>query len=171
MSTRDRQRRRRREIDRKDRLIQARVDEDLEQALKREAARRHLTVSHLIRNTLEDAFTLVEDVTADVGQLVSGSVELAAAVSRDARRLASLVKGEAPPRDGITGERAPAPPPESKPQGILDRVYGWNRAIANRAAVCGQCGVTIERGQDALVGLTDEPGPRIWLCEGCGEAL
>ena len=49
-----------REERRKDRLIQTRVPRDLESTLKREARRRRLTVSHLIRNVLEDAFQLVD---------------------------------------------------------------------------------------------------------------
>jgi hypothetical protein len=161
---------------RKDRLIQTRVAEDLEQVLKREAARRRLTVSHLIRNTLEDAFTLVGDVTADVGQLVTGSVELAAAVSRDARRLASIVRGEQasvgepPPdlesRDMPGGDDASTDAPDT-----LSHVYGWNRVIANRPSECVRCGNPISRGDDALVGLSDEPGPRTWLCVACGETL
>jgi hypothetical protein len=37
---------------RKDRLIQTRVDEELESALKEEATRRRLPVSQLVRNIL-----------------------------------------------------------------------------------------------------------------------
>ena len=50
---------------RKDRLIQTRVPRDLEATLRLEARRRRLTVSHLIRSVLEDAFDLVDDVVAD----------------------------------------------------------------------------------------------------------
>jgi hypothetical protein len=167
-------RRRRREA-RKDRLIQTRVAEDLEQALKEEAARRRLTVSHLIRNTLEDAFDLVEDVTADVEQLVSGSVELAAAVGRDARRIASIVRGDegAPPASPIDPDIQSVPSPETPAVEVdpLEHVYGWNRIIANRAASCARCSASIDRGDDALVGLSDAPGPRVWLCQECGDQL
>src|SRR5262245_28823146 len=102
-----RARARRRESERKDRLIQTRGDEDLDQTLKREAARRRLTVSHLIRNTLEDAFELVEGVTKDVEHLVSGSVELAATVKRDAQRIASIVRRGSTPSE---------PPPAEQPR-------------------------------------------------------
>jgi hypothetical protein len=196
MTPRSSHSRRRRE--RKDRLIQTRVAEDLEQALKREAARRRLTVSHLIRNTLEDAFHLVEGVTMDVEQLVTDSVELAAAVGRDARRFASMVRGEkevgepgAPSRDtqgateskGAPGAQNPpdAPAvrlrsedragPMAEPSAALRAVYGWNRILANREARCEACGDLIRRGDDAMIGLSDEPGPRVWLCAPCGDAL
>jgi hypothetical protein len=200
MATRDRRRRRRSRIrDRKDRLIQTRVAEDLEQRLKDEAAKRRLTVSHLIRNTLEDAFNLVEDVTNDVGQLVTGSVELAAAVSRDARRFASMVRGiptesrehdedastaggdgtesdmpldEVSANDTSVAEspgRVEAPPSE---EDALAHVYGWNRVVANRDALCARCSAVIRRGDDAMVGLSDDPTkPRAWLCAPCSEQL
>lgn len=107
-SKRRRTRKRPRQIERKDRLIQTRVDEDLEQTLKREAARQRLTVSHLIRNTLEDAFNLVHHVTSDVGQLVTGSVELAAAVGRESKRLAAIVRGRGEP-GAASGSEASEP--------------------------------------------------------------
>src|SRR5512145_2275080 len=96
---------------RKDRLIQTRVARDLESTLKREAERRRLTVSHLIRNILEDTFQLVDDVVANVDEIVSDSVELARRVGRDARRVADAV------RDAVAeppaGEGADAPVDEA----------------------------------------------------------
>jgi hypothetical protein len=77
---------------RKDRLIQTRVARDLESTLKREARRRRLTVSHLIRNILEDTFALVDNVVGGVDEIVSDSVELARRVGRDARRMAGAVR-------------------------------------------------------------------------------
>lgn len=83
-------RRGRRELpdaERKDRLIQTRVAEDLDEALRDEARKKRVTVSQLIRNVLEDTFTLVDDV-------VNHSVGLAKTVKRDAQRIASSAKGE-----------------------------------------------------------------------------
>lgn len=207
---RQRTRRQRRRAARKDRLIQTRVDEDLEQALKREAAKRRLTVSHLIRNTLEDTFHLVEDVTNDVGQIVSGSVELAEAIGRDARRFADIVRGRpsdesndqqtqrtqagragggggAETGDESEGEEAErlskrseeslgegseSPGRPEQPPVSLDHIYGWNRVVANKPARCVSCGASIDRGEDALVGLSDDPTkPRAWLCVDCEEDL
>ena len=71
----------------KDRVVQTRVPRDLEATLKEEARRRRLTVSHLIRNVLEDAFDLVDGVVADVDQIVSDSVTLAKTVRDSARRI------------------------------------------------------------------------------------
>jgi hypothetical protein len=174
---------------RKDRLIQTRVSRDLESTLKSEARRRRLTVSHLIRNILEDTFQLVDDVVANVDDIVSESVELARRVGRDARRMADAVRQavEAERREGAgerdeaeeAGERAPAfgpagegDAPAREASDPLAHVYAWNAAVLNRAARCSRCGAEIPRGGAGYVGLSDAPAaPRAWLCPPCREAL
>ena len=79
--------------DLKDRLIQTRVPESLESKLKKEAGRRRLSVSHLIRNVLEDTFDLVDGVVADVDTIVQDSLGLAGRVGRDAGRIADRAVG------------------------------------------------------------------------------
>jgi hypothetical protein len=143
---------------RKDRLIQTRVPRDLEATLKEEARRRRLTVSHLIRNVLEDAFELVDGVVADVDQIVSDSVSLAKNVSRNARRLAAST-------------RAP-PPPALEPGSDLSHVYAWNEVVLHQPVSCSSCGTRIERGERGFTGMSEEPNrPRAWLCPPCVEAL
>jgi hypothetical protein len=136
---------------RKDRLIQTRVPRDLEATLKSEARRRRVTVSHLIRNVLEDAFDLVDGVVSDVDQLVADSVTLARNVGENARKLA------APGR----------PRPEDDAPDLAD-VYAWNEVVLHRATRCSGCGVEIARGERGYVGLSDAPRqPRAWLCTSC----
>jgi hypothetical protein len=170
---------------RKDRLIQTRVPEDLESTLKREARRRRLTVSHLIRNILEDTFQLVDDVVANVDEIVTESVELAKRVGRDAKRVAEAVReavAEAPPGagdgDSPEAEAGEAPSSAAEPDPARDadahlaHVYAWNRVVLNRAATCARCATELARGSDGFVGLSDEAnGPRVWLCSDCGESL
>lgn len=79
---------------RKDRLIQTRVPQDLESTLKDEARKRRLSVSHLIRNVLEDTFSLVDNVVTEVDRVVTDSVEMAQTLRRDAQRLAATARGE-----------------------------------------------------------------------------
>ena len=137
--------------ERKDRLIQTRVPRDLESTLKSEARRRRVTVSHLIRNVLEDAFDLVDGVVADVDQLVSQSVNLARNVGENARKLA------APGR----------PRPEDEASGPAD-VYAWSEVVMHRTTRCSGCGAEIARGERGYVGLSDLPRqPREWLCSAC----
>lgn len=84
---------------RKDRLIQTRVPQDLESTLKDEARKRRLSVSHLIRNVLEDTFSLVDNVVSEVDRVVTDSVEMAQTLKRDAQRLAATARGHTAHRD------------------------------------------------------------------------
>ena len=138
---------------RKDRLIQTRVPRDLESTLKKEARRQGLTVSQLIRNILGSAFDLVEDVVADVDQIVTDSVALAQQVSRGARRIAESARSEA-------AEDPLAP------------VEAWNRVVLNRSVTCTRCRARIVRGEVGYAGLREQVGPiRAWLCSRCIETL
>ncbi|MGH0029487.1 MAG: hypothetical protein ACQGVC_06835 [Myxococcota bacterium] len=143
---------------RKDRLIQTRVPRDLEATLKSEASRRRVTVSHLIRNVLRDAFDLVDGVVADVDRLVSDSVSLAANVGENARRLARPGRA-ADDADDAEG----AIPPE---------VYAWSEVIVQRPARCSRCDAGLARGVRGFVGLADgRPTPTAWLCRSCVDTL
>ena len=136
---------------RKDRLIQTRVPRELEGAIKEAAQRRRLTVSHLIRNVLEDAFDLVHTVVDEVDHLVSESVDLVEGVRRVGRRAA---RDRAPPDDPLA------------------HVCAWNPVVLNRDVACSACGAEIARGEAGFVGLSDEPErPRAWLCEACAQDL
>lgn len=161
---------------RKDRLIQTRVARDLESTLKREARRRRLTVSHLIRNVLEDTFQLVDDVVDGVDGIVSESVELARRVGRDARRMAGAVRdavAEPEAFDALGDDPDVETPVDGEPaRAALDHVYAWNAVVANQSVACAACAAPIARGGDAFVGLSDDPArPRTWLCPVCREAL
>ncbi|MBW2229088.1 MAG: ribbon-helix-helix protein, CopG family [Deltaproteobacteria bacterium] len=151
---------------RKDRLVQARVPRELEASLKEEARRRRLSVSHLVRNVLEDALKLVDGVVHDVDRIVSDSVHLARSLGRGAERSHAGHDREASvggrtreaTREDMRGETADD----------LSHVYAWNEVVLHRPAACSSCGRALERGQRGYAGLSDEPGAaRAWLCEGC----
>jgi hypothetical protein len=74
------------EGERKGRLIQARVDEELDETLRREAEKQRTTVSQLIRNVLSDTFRLVDNIVAETATLTEK-------VARDAKRIARSAKG------------------------------------------------------------------------------
>jgi hypothetical protein len=111
MSSGRRHRRSQRDV--KDRLIQTRVPERLEHVLKEEAQKRRLTVSHLIRNMLEDTLQLVDTVVSGAGGIVGDSVDLAEHVVRDAGKLASSARDAVRSRDSAPRTRAKAPDGES----------------------------------------------------------
>ena len=154
---------------RKDRLIQTRVPRDLESTLKREARRRRLTVSHLIRNVLEDTFQLVDDVVANVDEIVTDSVELARRVGRDARRMADAVREAVVESDpGQEGEAAAERGCSTSAASLATRLRLEPRR-ANRTATCARCATELARGSARIRGsLRRIGGAATWLCARCG---
>jgi len=68
--------------DRQERWLHARISEGLEGALKREARRRRQPVSLLVRNVLEGAFDLVEDLVGNGLEVARRSQELVRTAGR-----------------------------------------------------------------------------------------
>lgn len=102
---------------RKDRLIQTRVPQNLESTLKDEARKRRLSVSHLIRNVLEDTFHLVDNVVTEVDRVVSDSVGMAQTLRRDAQRLAATARGHTSHRRDSEVSDAPEDPDDGEGDG------------------------------------------------------
>ncbi|MDD9939023.1 MAG: hypothetical protein OXT09_35875 [Myxococcales bacterium] len=157
----------------KDCLVQARVPRELQSALKDEAKRRRLSVSHLIRNVLEDTVQLVDNVVTEVDNLVSDSVGLAQQVTRDASNIAASAAALCDPlakedeRPGGTASPEPEPEPDA-----LEHVYAWNPVVLNRAAACARCAAELAKGQRGNLGLTQDPSAApTWLCDGCVDSL
>jgi len=149
----------------KDRLVQTRVPERLEHALKAEAQKRRLTVSHLIRNMLEDTFELVDTVVAGATDIA----EIAGQVARDAGKIASNARQAVRPR---AAKEAPgAPPAADGAPAASDRlasVLAWNEVIANQGVACARCGDRIPRGARAHLGIQRDPAAApVWLCAAC----
>lgn len=128
---------------RHERWLHARISEDLEDALKREARRRRSPVSLVVRNVLETALDMVEDIVED-------SLHIARRSRHFARRVERAASGE---------------------RRVLDDIYGWQELILNRAAACAKCAATLAAGANAYRGLRDEPGPPVFLCASCVRRL
>jgi hypothetical protein len=144
------------DTERKDRVVQARVAEDLDAALRQEAKRKRVSVSQLIRNVLEETFHLVDDI-------VAGTANITQAVTRDARRIAASAKGEQP-------DEAPRMPAIGL--WALERVHAWQEVVLNRDAVCARCATDMKKGDRGLFGLQDSgsAGP-VWLCLACSKHI
>jgi hypothetical protein len=172
----------------KDRLIQTRVPSRLENALKEEAKKRRLTVSHLIRNMLEDTLELVDTVVTGVDDIARSSAGLAEQVARDAGKIAAVARDSfrrAPATDAASpdSERPetpndasaePEPGPTSKPDGKrdLDAVFAWNSVVVNKTTECAECERELPRGTNAFLGVTSDPtAPPAWLCATCIENI
>ena len=143
---------------RKDRVIQTRVPKDLESTLKEAAEQKRMTVSHLIRNVLEDTFNLVDGIVADSSALVEH-------VTRDARRLAASARGDA---TSPTSRDAP----HSSRELLLNSVDAWQDVIVNKPGQCVECDKALVRGERAFRGLISLPtsvteSSAVWVCADC----
>jgi hypothetical protein len=190
-------RRNRRSSDVKDRLIQTRVPERLESVLKDEAQKRRLTVSHLIRNMLEDTFHLVDSVVAGAGDIAKDSAAIAEQVAHDAGKIAATVRGAAqdasklassvkeavrsrsadPRRPAVedelaqtakTGAAIVVEPAGKRESPELGHILAWNQVVANQPVECASCLASIRRGGIAHLGVSQNPAaPPTWLCPDC----
>jgi len=123
-------------------------------------------VSNLVRNVLEEAFSVVEAVTDNVGDLIDEVAEEAERARhriRDRRRArprAARPEAEAEADAGAdaAGARERAEFPE---------VIGWQPLIFNQLRHCGDCEEPIERGERGFAGLTEGGLAGVYLCADC----
>lgn len=150
------------EAERKDRIIQTRVPKDLESTLKEAAERERVSVSHLIRNVLEDTFNLVDNIVADSAHLVDS-------VRRDALKLAASARGETAKATPTAENKLP--PSEASAAELLTEVEAWQDVIVNKPTQCANCNIELKRGARAFRGLNNANTASAWLCADCLESL
>jgi hypothetical protein len=121
----------------KDRILQARIPEQLDEELRDRAEDLGLSVSSVVRNVLLHTFNLVEGVVSDSAQI------------------ARVIQGR---------PSAPAPNPDHSHD--ASSVVGWQETILNRNGVCDQCNAILARGESAAVGLPIQVRP-VLLCTDC----
>jgi len=120
--------------DRNERVIHTRVPERLEAELKDRAEALGVSVSNLVRNVLNNAFGLVEDIVAD------------------SARIARSASSWRPPGNGRAGV------------GGDPDVIGWQEMVLNKNAVCDRCNAILPRGDGAAIGIVDAgPRPIVCL--------
>ena len=139
--TNKRTKRRRRKT--KDRVLQARIPEDLDEELRDRAEQLGISVSTVVRNVLLHTFNLVEGVVSDSAQI--------------ARAIQGRESRPATPS-------LPAPEPADADADIA--VIGWQEAILNRNGVCEQCNTILTKGETAAVGVPVQARP-VLLCLAC----
>ena len=163
--------------ERKDKIIQTRVNEALDDRLKQEAKRRRLPVSQLIRNLLEDSFELVGNVVDNVDAIAQDAIGLGKQAGADAQRLARRAshavgreKADGDEELDDTGDdenELPAPPPSP----ALGHVLAWQSVVMNAEQACSRCQTQIAKGDAGFLGITGTPGAMEWLCPRCRESL
>ncbi len=151
------------EDERKDRIIQTRVPKDLESTLKEAAEQQRVSVSHLIRNMLEDTFQLVDNIVADSANLVEH-------VTRDARQLAQSAKNLT--KSDRVDKLKPAKEGGKEAQARLAAVDAWQEVVLNRESFCVNCGTALPKGKQAFAGLTSAGNTDpVWLCKNCVQSI
>lgn len=127
----------------KDRVLQARIPEQLDEELRERAEQLGLSVSTVVRNVLLHTFDLVEGVVADSAQL------------------ARALQGRAP-----AGTSHALPSPEAPQADDANTVVGWQEAVLNKNGICEKCNTILPLGARAAVGVPVQARP-ILLCLDC----
>ena len=131
----------------KDRVLQARIPQKLDDELRDRAERLGLSVSTLVRNTLLNTFDLVEGVVTDSAQL------------------SRVLQGKGGP-----AARSPHPATTRETAGDASVVVGWQEAHLNINGVCDKCNAILPRGERAAVGVPAQSRP-VLLCLACLRTL
>lgn len=127
------------EREKKEKVLHTRIPESLDEEIREHANQLGLSVSNLVRNVLQNAVGLVDEIIADT-----------AGVARTA---------------GGT-KAAPRPTPRAAGTG---GVLGWQEAILEKNAVCDRCNEILVKGSRAAIAVLEGVGPRPIRCLGCIE--
>ncbi len=130
------------EKEKKEKVLHARIPESLDEEIREHAAQLGLSVSNLVRNVLQNAVGLVDEIIADT-----------AGVARSA----------------TGGKVAPQPKSSAEPAATPGRVLGWQEAVLNMNAVCDRCNTILEKGSRGAIAIVEGAGPRPMRCLGCIE--
>ena len=127
--------------ERKERVLHTRISHQLAEDIGRMAEDLRVPVSNLVRNVLEEVFSVVETVTDNVGELIEGVMD-------DAERV-----------------RRRHTPPEPRPD--PPEVLGWQPLILAREGSCAGCDAPLARGERAYLGVTASGASSHTLCADC----
>lgn len=146
----------------KEKILNLRIDRDLEDKIRSEAKRINVPISNLVRNILEDTFTLVDGIGENVETMVRNVVGNAGNV---AGTFKTAVK------DFVTVEdrdsAASGTVVEKTPKDFIEDVSAWQEVTAGKAASCASCSGEINRGDKAHLGVADTTGKKLFLCGAC----
>ena len=143
---------------RKERVLHTRITDQLAEDIRRVAEDLRVPVSNLVRNVLEEAFSVVEQVSGDVGGLVDEVVEEAERARERLRELRRQHHGEA--GEPVRDEPAAADLARDFPD-----VVAWQPVLLNSRQRCAVTGRELAPGEAAHAGLTARGLADIYLGE------
>ena len=165
--------------------MHTRISEQLSDDIRTVAEDLRVPVSNLVRNVLEEAFSVVETVSENVGDLLEEVLDEADVVRRRYRgRRGDSAEDRADDDDEpLDDEGAPEEEAADARPGIDDSaraqraaeperpafadVLGWQPMLLNRVAQCADCGRQLPRGKKAFVGMTGSGLSTTVLCRRC----
>ena len=126
---------------RKERVLHTRISEQLAGDIRQIAEDLRVPVSNLVRNVLEETFSVVERVSDNVGGVIEEVIDEAArARDRIERRMRR--EWQRPQRE--RGEDSD-PHTTRRPRPEFSEVAGWQPLILNRANACADCGAALRK--------------------------
>lgn len=149
----------------KERVLHTRISEKLAADIVRVAEDLRVPVSNLVRNVLEDTFSMVEQVTGRVGHLMDNVLDETERARTRLERQIDLA------RRRIEHTRPPEKPPDRTgaapdlPE--FPDIIGWQPLLLNQAQRCAACGTALARGDAAVVGMTTSGLSPTYLCRTC----
>ena len=154
---------------RKERVLHTRVSEQLSEDIRQFAEEVRVPASNLVRNVLEEVFSVVDTVSDDVDGLLGGLREEARGVrtrilgrpARSPRRATHDDDLEAELRRDERADQA------SGAGEIFPDVLGWQPLVANQAQTCAGCGAALRPGDDAFFGVRSTGLSALVVCARC----
>jgi hypothetical protein len=147
---------------RKERVLHTRISEELADDIRRIADDLRVPVSNIVRNVLEETFSVVERVSDDVGDILEEVVDEAEAARKRIlwrqRRQRRRRRAREQPRESRSegeGSTRGSRPSESAPgDDPAGDVLGWQPLVLHRPQLCVLCGASLERGESAFMAVT-----------------
>ena len=156
---------------RKEKVLHTRISEALDAALRRASEELRVPVSNLVRNALEDVFTVVGAVAESVEEFVDDIVDEAGdarerifGTSQRQRHTHRRRRSSTP-----AGADADDPTPEPARADFPD-VVGWQSLLLNAAQACADCEEPLPKGARAFLGIPTSGPPKTYLCRDCMRA-
>ncbi|MEN8162081.1 MAG: hypothetical protein ABFS41_18570, partial [Myxococcota bacterium] len=166
---------RERSRERKQRILHTRISEQLADDIRAIADDLRVPVSNLVRNVLEEAFSAVERVSGDVGELIDDVIEEAEVASERYRRYRDRVRDRAreraQERAATEGVRETEETPEYRSAAdvaepdALARVVAWQPVVLAAERRCARTGRTLRPGERAYLGLGDAGPLGVYVAE------
>lgn len=153
----------------KERVLHTRISHQLADEIRKVADELRVPVSNLVRNVLEEAFSVVETVSENVGEILEDILDEAEAARDRYRARSERWEPEAAAEPHAAFDSASPAPPRVRPD--FPDVLGWQALVLNRDAACADCGTALARGERAFVGVGPSPGAAAAiLCGDCTDA-